>query len=160
MIAGPDATPHAKLGTPVFARFGKVMLQSLPATLSDLVSFLARDAAEFQEMVEIAFTDRFAFLDQPVKFRLRERGFITLVMAEPPVTVHVDESVALEFLAEIHRQPDTVRDGFGVFAIDVENGRAEHFGDARGIDRRTRLDRRGGETNLVVDQHVNRPADG
>ena len=64
-------------------------------------------------------------LDPPVHDRLREGWLVALVVAVPPVAVHVDDDVALELRAEVHRERDGLSDALGILAVDVEYRRVE-----------------------------------
>src|SRR5262249_17950374 len=55
---------------------------------------------------------------------------------------------------EIHREPDDLRDGFGVLTVNVEDGNLKHLGDISCVGAGTRLARAGGETDLIVDHNV------
>ena len=81
-------------------------------------------------------------------------------MAQPAIAIHVNENVRLKFLAEIHRQLHDLRDGFRVFAVHVENRRLQHPRHVRRVSGRAAFIRRRGETDLVVDDDVQRAADG
>ena len=78
-------------------------------------------------------------LDGAIEERLRERGFVGLVVAPAAVAVHVDEDVGAELAPEIQGQLHDLGDGFRVFAVDVEDGRLEHARHVGGIDGRARL---------------------
>ena len=71
-----------------------------------MVRLFAGHAAELEQVIEVAFAHGLAFLDRVIKHRLGEGGFVGLVVAEATIAVHVDHHVALELLAEIHREPD------------------------------------------------------
>src|SRR5665213_3106044 len=79
-------------------------------------------------------------------------------MAQPPIAKHVNNNVTAKSLAEIHGQPHDLRDGFRVFAVDVKDRDLEHPSDIGGISAGTGLAGRSGETNLIIDNHMNRPA--
>ncbi len=97
-------------------------------------------------------------LDRLVEQGLGETRLVGLVMAPSAIAVHVDHDVAAEFLAEIHRQVDDLRDRFGVLAVDVEDGALQHLGHVAGVRGRTALFGRGGEPDLVINDDVQRPA--
>ena len=75
-------------------------------------------------------------------------------MAVAAVAEHVDDHVALEFLAEFGGDAGHVHHRLGVVAVDVEDGRLDPLGHVRGIGRRSRVGRAGGEADLVVDDEV------
>ena len=91
---------------------------------------------------------------------LGEGGLVGLVVAVAAVAHHVDHDVALELLAEFERQLGHIADGLGVVAIHVEDRRLDHFGDVGAVAAGARLNRAGGEADLVVDDEVQRTPGG
>ncbi len=65
--------------------------------------------------------------DRLIDERLREARFVGFVVAPAAEAVHVDEDIALESGAEIHRQFDHLSDGLRVFAVHVEDRHRQHF---------------------------------
>src|SRR5207253_2505746 len=88
--------------------------------------------------------------------RLGETRLVALVVAEAAVAPHVDDDVAVEALAELDRELAGPGDGLGVVAVDVEDRCLDALGDVRRIGRRPRELRAGGETDLVVDDEMDR----
>ena len=113
-----------------------------------------------QQMLEIAFADVLALLDRLVQQRLRELRLVGFVVAAAAVAVHVDHDVALELAAEIHRQAHDLGHGFGIFAVDVEDRDLQHLGHVGGVGAAAAFAGAGGEADLVVDDDVQRAADG
>ena len=66
----------------------------------------------------------------------------------------------LKLEAKIHREAHDLRDGFGIFAVHMEDRDLKHLGDVGGISAGARLARDSGETDLIVDDDVQRAADG
>ena len=95
----------------------------------------------------------------PVQQRLREGRLVAFVVAPPAVAVHVDDDVALELAAKVHRQPHDLRHGLRIFAVDVEDRDLQHLGHVGGVGARPRFVGRRGEADLVVDDDVQRAAD-
>ncbi len=139
---------------------GQFGFQPLGPLAGDLVGLFARDLVEFEQVFEVAFADALAVFDGLVEQRLGEARLVAFVVAAPPVAVHVDEHVAFERIAEVHRQADDLGDGLGVLAVDVEDRALEHLGDIGGVGARSALHGRRGKADLVVDDHVQRAADG
>ena len=77
-------------------------------------------------------------------------------MAEPPVAIHVDHHVALEGATKVHRQPDNLRYGFGILAVDVEYRDLEHFRHIGCVGTGLVFGRRRRKADLVVYDHVER----
>src|SRR2546425_1196681 len=80
-------------------------------------------------MLEITFAYGLSLLDRAIHHGLREERLIALVVSKPPVTPHVDDNVALERAAEIHRKTDHLRDGFRIFTVHMENRNLKHLCD-------------------------------
>src|SRR2546425_3199180 len=130
------------------------------AAQGDIVSLLTSDTSQFQQVLQITLTYRLPLLDCAVHDRLREKRFISLVVAEPAITPHVDDDVAFERSAKIHRKPDDLCDRFRIFAIHVEDRNLKHLCDVACIHARFELRRRSGETNLVIHNDVKRSTNG
>ena len=110
-------------------------------------------------MVEIAFTNRFALLDRLIQHGLRKERLIPLIVAKPPVRIHVNDDVASEFAAKVHRKLNDLSYSFGIFAVDMENRNLKHLRHVCGIDRRLRFLGCCCKTDLVVDDNVQRSTD-
>src|SRR5262245_57322439 len=83
------------------ARLGQFRLKIGPAPRGNFVSLLARDLVQLEQVVEVTFANRFAAFDGAIKHWLGEGRFITLVMPEPPISVHVNDHVTLEFESKV-----------------------------------------------------------
>ena len=85
-------------------------------------------------MFEIALAHALPLARSPrYKQRLREGRLVAFVVPAPAIAVHVDHDVALELRAEIHRQPHDLRDGLGIFAVDVEDRDLQHLRHVGGV---------------------------
>ena len=111
----------------------------LVASFGNIVGLFTGDAFQFQQMFEVTFAYRFTLLDRAIHQWLREERLISLVMPKTPVTPHIDNDVAFESTAKIHRKAHHLRNGFRIFAIDVENRNLEHFRYIAGVCARFRL---------------------
>src|SRR5450631_1246197 len=89
---------------------------------------------------------------------LGETWLIALVMAEAAIAKHVDHDRLMKFLSKLDRDLRGVNNGFGIIAVHVENRRLDHFRGVRRIGRRSRITRRCGEPNLIIDDEMNRTA--
>ena len=81
-------------------------------------------------------------------------------MAPAPVAVHIDHDIALVLVAKVDRKPDNLGRGFRVLAIDVQDRHTQHLRNRGGVDRRSGLPVGRRKSDLVVDDDVNRAADG
>ena len=79
-------------------------------------------------------------------------------MSVTAIAEHVDDNRLVEFLPIFDRDLGRKYNGFRIVAIDVEDRRVDHLGDVRRIWRRARVTRIGRETDLVVDDEVDRTA--
>ena len=79
-------------------------------------------------------------------------------MTATAVADHVDDDVFVELLSELVGQLGDSHAGLGVVSVDVEDRCLDHACHVGGVDRGARGGRRGGETDLVVDNHVDRAA--
>ncbi len=75
-------------------------------------------------------------------------------MAEAAIAPHVDDDVAVEFLAVFDRQLAGEGHGFGIVAIDVQDRRLDALGDIGRVGRGPRELRARGKADLVVDDEM------
>ena len=101
---------------------------------------------------------RIARVDRSIHGGLCEARFVDLVVAGPPIADEIDHDVALEGGAPVRSDLGGAPDGFGVIAVDVQDGRFDQSGDVDGRPRAAALFRQCGEAELVVDDDVNRAA--
>ena len=93
-------------------------------------------------------------LDHPVHQGLGEGRLVAFVMAEAAIADHVDHHILVEQLAEFGGDARGMHHGFRIVAIHMEDRRLHHQGDIGAIGRGARIDRRGGEADLVVDDEM------
>jgi hypothetical protein len=98
-------------------------------------------------------------LNRLIEPRLRKRRFITFVMTQAAIAIHIDHRVAFKRAPEIHRQADHLRHRFGFVAVDMKNRHLQHLGDIGGVAAGARLLGRCCKSNLVVDHHMQHAAD-
>lgn len=89
---------------------------------------------------------------------LREERLIDLVVSVLTEADEVDDDVALVSRSPLGGQLAHMNDGLGIVGVDVKNWRVEHLGDVRAVRGGSRVDGIGGESDLVVDDDVNRAA--
>jgi hypothetical protein len=90
---------------------------------------------------------------------LSKGRLIAFVVSEAPITVHIDDHVALEFVAKIESEPNHLSHCLGIFAVDMENRNLEHLGHIRGIGAGSAFAWRSRETDLIIHNDMQRPAD-
>ena len=94
-------------------------------------------------------------LDHPVHQRLGECRLVAFVMAEAAIADHVQHHILVEQLAEFGGDAGCMHHGFRIVAIHMEDRRLHHQRHIGAIGRGARIDRRGGEADLVVDDEMN-----
>ncbi len=85
---------------------------------------------------------------------LCETRFVALIVTVFAVAHHVDKHVGIETLAVFGGQFAGEHNGFGVVAIDVENGSLHHFRNRGTIGGRASVGPVGGKSDLVVDDQM------
>src|SRR3546814_14146416 len=76
-------------------------------------------------------------LDRLVHQRLGEARLVALVMAEAAIAPHIDDDIAVEFLAELDRHLAGEGHRLGIVAVDVEDRRLDALRHIRRIDRKS-----------------------
>jgi hypothetical protein len=79
-------------------------------------------------------------------------------MAELPVSDEVDDHVILELLAVLGRDAEDLRHVLHRVRVHVEDRRLDRLCQVRAVDPTARLARGRRETNLIVNDHVDRTA--
>ena len=144
------------------ARGGGLQLffQLLFFVLIDAVGFGLRHAAHVDQPLDVILENSLLRLDLLVHRWLGELGLVAFVMAAQAVAVHVNHDIALELLPELHREANGLGDGFGVFAIHVEDRNLQHLADVGRVGAGPGVFRIGREADLVVDDDVDGSARG
>ena len=83
----------------------------------------------FQQCLSIEYTQGWACLDAIVHERLGKIGFVPFIVPIPAITNHIDNHILAESVAIISRQSAYMNGGLRVFAMYMEDGHHEHFGD-------------------------------
>jgi hypothetical protein len=96
--------------------------------------------------------------DQLRQQRLRVGRLVLLVVAEPPVSDQIDHGVVAEPLSKRHREPNRRDRRLGVVGVDVDDRNVEPLREVARVARRAPLLGVGREPDLVVRDHVQRPA--
>jgi hypothetical protein len=102
--------------------------------------------------------DRRALLDFRVEIGLGEGRLIAFVVAVAAIAIQVDHRVASEFMAEIEGELGDKFHRERVVAVHVKDRHLDHLGDVGRIHRGARVFGQGGESDLVVHDHVHRSA--
>src|SRR5262249_60335042 len=102
----------------------------------------------------------FSLFDGTIEHRLSKGRLIAFVVSEPPITIHVDDHIALEFVAKIEGEPNHLSNRLGILAVNMENRNLEHLVHSRGEDAGSCVGRRSGKTDLVINDDVQGSADG
>ena len=74
------------------------------------------------------------------------------------ITPHIDHHITLKLAAELHRQFDHLSNRLGVFAVHVKDRNLQHFGDVGAIGRASPFVGQRRESDLVIDNNVQCPA--
>ena len=111
-------------------------------------------------VLRIDFPELRMVLDALVQARLRDGGIVHFAVAMPAIADQVDDHVGTKFGAIFRGQTAHADHGIGIFRVDVENRHALAARDARSEMRRVFLRRTRGEADQVVDDDVDRAADG
>jgi hypothetical protein len=90
--------------------------------------------------------------------RLRVCGLVLLVVAEAAVPDEVDDDVVAELLAVGQREPDRRERGLGIIGVHVHDRHVEPLREVARVARRAAFRGVGREADLIVRDHVQRPA--
>src|SRR5215467_3004596 len=102
---------------------------------------------------------RSMFFYRVIEHWLCKGRLISFVVSESPITIEIDNYVSFELLSKIHRQSDNMNGGFRIIPVHVKDGNLEHLRHIRGIHSGSPLWRRGGKSDLIIDNDMQRPAD-
>src|SRR5579859_1851980 len=94
--------------------------------------------------------------DSGVEQRLGEGWLIPFVMAPAPVAYQVDQEVLVEAHAIGMRQTNRGHAGFWLIRVDMDDRDLEALREVAGVQRRAPLGRSGGESDLIIDDDVDR----
>src|SRR5882672_4917294 len=99
-------------------------------------------------------------LDELIKTGLGDGGIINFTVAVAAEADEVDDDVAVELVAILGRDAGHADDCVYIFGVDVEYRHRLAFGQVGGEARRMFIAGRGGKSDQVVDDDVNRSAYG
>ena len=136
------------------------LVECLVEIVVDCLYVLVADDALFEEVVGVGREDGGLVLDERIEEGLGEGGLVLLVMAILAVADEVDEEVFLESLAVLDGEVSAGDGGFWILGVDVQDGRLDELGDVGAVAAGAGVSRRGGEADEVVDDDMDRTADG
>ena len=140
-------------------RFNRALavFHQLTVTLDQVFRLVLGQNALSHQLVGVQFARTVVLTNFLVHQRLGHRGSILLVVAQFTEADDINHDVVFELAAEIQSQLSHEYDGFGIVAVHVEHRGFNHLDHVRAIQRRTRIAGvRGGETDLVIDDDVQR----
>src|SRR5690348_3508712 len=98
-------------------------------------------------------------LDEIIQLGLRERWLVGLVMTVSSIADEIDEKILMEAMPVGNREADHLDARFGVVGVHMYDGNLEALREIARVVRRPPLLRVGGESDLIVGNDVQRPAD-
>ncbi|GBE24474.1 hypothetical protein BMS3Bbin02_00746 [bacterium BMS3Bbin02] len=120
----------------------------------DLFRLVGRQVPGHDKTIEIEVAYGGVIVDNSIHLRLRERRFISLVVAESPVSNQIDDDITLERLTERKRHLCYSCYRFGVIPVDMEDWRFDGLGNVSGIVTRSGIASCRRKSDLVVDDDV------
>ena len=121
-----------------------------------LLVFAFRKQAFGDQLLGIKLPCRALRPDLAIHDRLRERRFVAFVVTKAAVAEHVDDHWLVEHHAELDRDLGRIDDSFRIVSVDVENRCLDHLRHIGRIGRRAGKTRIGRETDLVIDDEMER----
>src|SRR5574337_37654 len=97
--------------------------------------------------------------DLGIHQRLRKRRLVSFIVTIPAVTDEIDEDIFFESGAVLHRELGNEVHRLRIIAIHVEDRHFEHHREIGGMRGRARVLRIRGESDLVIDHHVQSSTD-
>ena len=108
----------------------------------------------------VDFPERRMIFDRFVEQGLGDGGVVDFAVSVTAIADHVDDDVGAELVAIFEGHACDADDGVDVFAIDVKDGNRLATGDAGREARGMHFAGAGSESDQIVDDDVNRAADG
>jgi hypothetical protein len=112
------------------------------------------DHAAIHQPIRPQFPGRGVPGDLLVHVGLREAGFISFVVAVPPIPDEIDEEVFMKAGAIGEGQARRLEARLGVVGVDVDDGDGEALGQVAGVQGAAARRRVGGVAHLVVGDDV------
>ena len=145
----------------VFFRFeiGVGLFQHFHGALDELVRKLRRDGATFDQLTCVEFTHGWMAGDNLIDPRLSKCRLVAFVVTVPPISDQIDQEVEPELVSIRPGQAGRFNARHGIIRVDVNDRDLESAREAACIARAVRLFRLGRESELVVGDEMNDPAD-
>ena len=131
-------------------------LEARPELRHHGMGVLVGDVTTTDEALGVELSGRTLLSDEVVHVWLGEAGIVTLIVAAAAVADHVDDDVTVEDLAILVGNTSSVDHRGGVISIDVQDRGPNGLGNVGAVGRGTSVTGRGGESDLVVDDDVDR----
>ena len=153
-VEGPDAGNVTAVN--VVLAFGSGQFRIEPSTVfvGNPHRLFAGHLTKCEQLFQIALMNARLLLNDPIKGRLGERRFVSLVVPPAAKAVHVDDDIPLELTAEVHRQTHHLGHRLRILSVHVKNWDLQHLCHVGGVDARTRLLRPGGKADLIIHDHM------
>mmetsp|Transcript_9479 Transcript_9479/g.27032 ORF Transcript_9479/g.27032 Transcript_9479/m.27032 type:complete len:511 (-) Transcript_9479:689-2221(-) len=132
----------------------KVLLVRIQHELTDFVGFVLGHHAFIDQALFEEIEGGWVARNLLVQLWLGEGRLVQLVVTVSAVAHHVNQHIASEFVSPFHRGFQGRRHGERVISVAVEDWAVECLAQVAAVRRGTRMDRVGGETNLVIYDHV------
>ena len=112
------------------------------------------------DVVGINFPERRMLFDLLIEQRLGDGRVVDFAVAVAAIADEIDDDVGAELVAVFGGEAGDADDGVNVFAVDVKDGNRLAASDAGGEACGVFFGVAGGEAEKIVNDHVNRAADG
>ncbi len=136
------------------------LLQLIGAPTDQLLGQRRRHQAAVDQGLGPESTDRRVPRDRCVHRRLSGTRIVTLVVPMASVPNQVNEEVLTELLPICEGQARRLKARFRIIGVDMNDRNIEALGQVAGIQSTALLGRRGGETELVVRDEMDRAGSG
>ena len=123
-------------------------------------NILFGECSFFEKLIDVHFQCSFLVLDDFVHPRLRETWLIRLVVSLLSIADDINDDIGLELLSPISSELMDESDSFSVITIDVEDRTIVSLANVCSIWRGSCETRISSETNLIVDNNMDRSSSG
>ena len=97
-------------------------------------------------------------INDSIQSRLRKRWLVSFIVAPSSKAIHVDNNIALKFSTKIHSQTDNLCNRLRIFTVYMEYWNLQHLCNIGCVHAGTRFLWPGCESNLIIHDHMERPA--
>ena len=123
-----------------------------------LIEFILPGNAFGDQLVCVNLMQRWSLTDTIIHLGLCEIGLIAFIMPIAAVADQINHDIFSKLPAVVGRQLNNMHNSLRVFTMHVKNGYHQHLGNIGGVSRGARMFRKGGVTDLIVDNDMNRTA--